>query len=134
MPKEPKHFDLYTLVAGAALESGKAFPLKCNCGGVVTIMPPFQDEFVVCPRCESKIKMLVIEGDPGYIIGADPDGTPRLLPVQGSASPHPETLSVVEREAILARVKESFGKGGNRPGDARAADDVGRRQRKTHKG
>jgi hypothetical protein len=134
MPKEPKHFDLYTFVAGAALKSEKIFPLECNCGGVVTIMPPFQDKFVVCPRCESKIKMLVIEGDPGYIIGADPDGTPRLLPVQGSASPHPEKLSVAEREAILARVKENFDKRDNRHGDTRAADDVGRRQRKAHKG
>ena len=86
-------FDLYTFVAGAALERGSPFPLSCNCGGVVTIMPPFQDEFVICPLCESKIKMLVIEGDPGYIIGADPDGTPKLLPVQGSAKLHPGELS-----------------------------------------
>lgn len=133
MPREPKHFDLYTFVAGAALESGKVFPLECNCGGVVTIMPPFQDEFVVCPRCESRIKMLVIEGDPGYVIGADPDGTSRLLPVQGSASPHPGKLSAGERDAILAQAKESCGKGGNGNGDTRRADDVGRRRRKTPK-
>ena len=60
---KPK-FDLYTFIAGAALEKGEPFPLECNCSGVVTIMPPFQDEFVVCPRCESRIRMLVIEGDP----------------------------------------------------------------------
>src|SRR5206468_2766471 len=65
-------------------------------------MPPFQDEYVVCARCESKIKMLVIEGDPGYIIGADSDGTPKLLPVQGSSQPHPNTLSASERENLLA--------------------------------
>jgi hypothetical protein len=73
-------------------------------------MPPFQDEYVVCPRCEAGIKMLVIEGDPGYIIGADPDGTPKLLPVQGSSQPDPGKLSVAERDAILAEVKERFGK------------------------
>ena len=106
MPK--KQFDLYTFVAGAALEAGKPFPMECNCGGVVTIMPPFQDEYVVCPRCESKIRMLVIEGDPGYIIGADPDGAPKLLPVQGSSKPHPGKLSASEREAILARVQEQI--------------------------
>lgn len=39
MPKK-KIFDLYTFVAGAALETGKPFPLECNCGAVVTIMPP----------------------------------------------------------------------------------------------
>jgi hypothetical protein len=37
-----KTFDLYTFVAGAALETGKPFPLECNCGAVVTIMPPFE--------------------------------------------------------------------------------------------
>jgi hypothetical protein len=105
MPQKSKQFDLYTFVAAAALEAGKAFPLECNCGGVVTIMPPFQDEYVVCPRCESKIKMLVIEGDPGYIIGADPDGTPKLLPVQGSSKPHPSRLTGAERDAILAQVQ-----------------------------
>jgi len=49
--------------------------------------------------------MLVIEGDPGYIIGADPDGTPKLLPVQGSSKPDPSTLSAAERDAILAKVQ-----------------------------
>lgn len=105
--KEPK-FDLHTFVAGAALETGKPFPLECNCGGVVTIMPPFQDEFVVCPRCESRIRMLVIEGDPGYIIGAEADGTPTLLPVQGSASIHPTKLPPAEREEILARIRSQM--------------------------
>jgi hypothetical protein len=103
-------FDLYTFVAGAALQEGKPFPIHCNCGGVVTIMPPFQDEHVVCARCESRIRMLVIEGDPGYVIGADPDGAPRLLPVQGGTSPGPEELSADERDAILAQVRERFGK------------------------
>jgi len=110
MPQQPDHFDLYTFVAGAALEGGSPFPLKCNCGGVVTIMPPFQDEYVVCPRCESRIKMLVIEGDPGYIIGADPDGIPKLLPVQGSSKADPSKLSAAERAAILAAVQARFGK------------------------
>jgi hypothetical protein len=73
-------------------------------------MPPFQDEYVVCPRCESRIKMIVIEGDPGYIIGADPDGTPKLLPVQGSSTPDPSQLSAAERAAILADVQTRFGK------------------------
>ncbi len=108
MPKEVKQFDLYTFVAEEALKKGKPFPLECNCGGVVTIMPPFQDEYVICARCESQIKMLVIEGDPGYIIGADPDGTPKLLPVQGSSQPHPNTLSKEERKTILAKVQAQF--------------------------
>ena len=64
MSEKKNDFDMYTFVAGAALEKDTPFQLECNCGGVVTIMPPFQDEYVVCARCESKIKMLVIEGDP----------------------------------------------------------------------
>lgn len=102
MPKQKQIFDLYSFVAGVALEDGKPFQLTCNCRGVVTIMPPFQDESVVCPQCESRIKMLVIEGDPGYIIGRDADGSPTLLAVQGSSSPHPASLSADERGSILA--------------------------------
>lgn len=109
MANDSSRFDLYTFVAGAALEPGRPFRLKCNCGGVVTIMPPFQDEFVVCARCESRIRMLVIEGDPGYIIGADSSGMPQLLPVQGSSSPHPNTLTAAEQEAILSKARAQFG-------------------------
>jgi len=77
---------------------------------MVTIMPPFQDEYVICPRCESRIKMLVIEGDPGYIIGRTSEGEPILLPVQGSIKPHPTTLSQAEREAILSNIKAKLPK------------------------
>lgn len=103
MSQKSHQFDLYTFVAGASLKAGKPFPLECNCGGIVTIMPPFQDEFVICARCERKIKILVLDGDPGYIIGADSDGTPKLLPVQGSSKQHPNLLSARERDAILAQ-------------------------------
>jgi len=110
MPEKRDQFDLYTFVAEAALQGGAPFPLECNCGKVITIMPPFQDEYVVCPGCESRIRMLMIGGDPGYIIGADPDGSPTLLPVQGSSKPHPSQLSAAERDAILSKIKERFGK------------------------
>jgi len=103
-----KTFDLYTFVAGAALKGAKPFPVECNCGSVITIMPPFQDEYVVCPRCELTIRMLVIEGDPGYIIGAGPDRKPTLLPVQGSSQPHPNQLSQRQRDVILAKVNEQI--------------------------
>ena len=105
MTRKQKRYDMYTFIAGAALEKGQPFKLNCNCGGVVTIMPPFQDEYVTCPRCESKIRMLIIEGDPGYIIGKSSEGELTLLPVQGSTKPHPTTLSQAEREAILSNIK-----------------------------
>lgn len=109
MPKKVK-FDLHTFVAGAALEGEKPFPLNCNCGGVVTIMPPFQDEYVVCPRCESRIRMLVLEGDPGYVIGRDSQGNPMLIAVQGSSQPNPGQLTEQQRESILAEVREQIAK------------------------
>jgi hypothetical protein len=49
--------------------------------------------------------MLVIKGDPGYIIGRTSGGEPTLLPVQGRGSPHPNTLSEADREAILSKIK-----------------------------
>ncbi|MGB8725371.1 MAG: hypothetical protein WCD15_21635, partial [Terriglobales bacterium] len=101
MPPKQEKFDLYTFVAGAALQAGKPFQLECNCSGIVTIMPPFQDEYVVCPRCESRIKMIVIEGDPGYIIGADPDGTPKLLPVVASGGA--ERRPPLQKEVVAGR-------------------------------
>jgi hypothetical protein len=108
MSKNRKMLDLYTFVAGEAIEGGKPFVLECNCGAIVTIMPPFQDESVVCPTCESTIRMLVVDGDPGYIIGRGPDGNPTLLPVQGSSKPHPNHLSQQERDAILTKVREQM--------------------------
>jgi hypothetical protein len=54
--------------------------------------------------------MLVVEGDPGYIIGRGPDEKPTLLPVQGSSKPHPGQLSQEERNRILAKVSEQISK------------------------
>lgn len=110
MTQRQGQYDLYTFIAGAALEKGQPFTLNCNCGGVVTIMPPFQDEYVICPICESKIRMLIIEGDPGYIIGKSSEGELTLLPVQGSTEPHPDTLSQAEREAILSNIRAKLPK------------------------
>ena len=59
---------------------------------IVTIMPPFQDEHVVLLRRQLTVRMLVVKGDPGYIIGNDfSTGSPTLLPVQGSSQAAPQT-------------------------------------------
>lgn len=106
--KEQRSFNLCSFVAGDAVRSGNPFPLKCNCGAVVTIMPPFKDEFVVCPSCERTIKMLVLEGDPGYVFGANPETRePRLIPVQGS-SEEALSLSPEEREKLLQDARNLF--------------------------
>lgn len=98
---------LYTFVAGKALEKNDPFVLKCNCGGAVTIMPPFQEEQVVCIKCESIIKILVIEGDHGFIIGKNADDEITLLPVQGSSKDINEITSE-EKNKIIENVKKNM--------------------------
>ena len=99
---------LYTFIAGAAIEGNDPFIVKCNCEGEIRIMPPMQENQVICPVCESIIKMIVIDGDPGYVIGQTPDGETTLLPVQGSKSKPLNMLSKEERDSILKEVKEEL--------------------------
>lgn len=99
---------LYTFVAEDAIKNSNIFTLYCNCGGKVTITPPFQENQVICPDCESVIKILVVSGDPGYVIGADEHGEPKLLPVQGSRSKPIELLTESEKNKILENVKSKM--------------------------
>lgn len=112
-------FDLYTFVAGAAIERGEPFPLTCNCGGVVTVMPPFQEESVICPACESSIRIFMIEGDPGYIIGKNPNGEPMLIPVQGSSAKPVEAMTEAERQEILKNVEAEIAKHNKQSGNSK---------------
>jgi hypothetical protein len=96
--------DLFTFVAEVAVQLGNPIPISCNCGGIITVMPPLQEELVVCAKCESCIKLLVLEGDPGYVIGRAPDGEPMLIPVQGSSKEKLE-ISPKERKETLERIK-----------------------------
>lgn len=106
MPRKLKP-DLFTFVAEVAVEAGDPIPISCNCGGIITIMPPLQEELVVCAKCESRIKLLVISGDPGYIVGQAPDGEPMLIPVQGSSKEMLE-ISPQERREMLERIKREW--------------------------
>jgi hypothetical protein len=106
MPEKLKP-DLYTFVAGVAVERGDPIPITCNCGGVITIMPPLQEELVVCPRCVSRIKMIVLSGDPGYVMGRAPNGEPMLIPVQGSSKEKLE-ISAEDRERALEEIRKSW--------------------------
>lgn len=101
--------ELYTFVAGKALEKNVPFILQCNCGGTVTIMPPLQEKQVVCARCETIIKMIIVDGDPGFVIGKDADNEITLLPVQGS-SIDIKIVSEEERRAIIEKVKNDIKK------------------------
>src|SRR4051812_1964615 len=64
VPKKLKP-DLFTFVAGVAAERNEPLPITCNCGGVITIMPPIQQNLVVCARCESRIKIFVLGANMG---------------------------------------------------------------------
>lgn len=99
--------DLFTFLAGIAVERGDPIPVTCNCGSVITIMPPLQEELVVCPKCESRIKLLVLTGDPGYVIGRAPNGEPMLIPVQGS-SPEKFAISDEQRKSMLEKIKNNW--------------------------
>ena len=102
-------FDYYTFVADAALQAGKVFYLKCNCGNECPLRPPLSSDFVVCQRCHSRIKFLILEGSPEYVVGATPAGQPMLLPVQGSTAREPALLSQEEqREAIRRHSKQGM--------------------------
>ena len=96
--------DLFTFVAQVAVERGDPIPVTCNCGSVTTIMPPLQEDLIVCSGCESRIKLMVLSGDPGYVMGRAPSGEPMLIPVQGSSREKLE-LSPEERQRILDDMK-----------------------------
>lgn len=103
--------DLFTFVAEVALQDGKPVPITCNCGGVITIMPPMQEDLIVCPKCESRIKINVLAGDPGYVMGMTPEGEPMLIPVQGSSKDKLE-ISPEERRRALEEIRQRWDKKG----------------------
>jgi len=100
-------WDLGTFVAGVAVERGEPLAITCNCGGVITIMPPLQEDLVVCAKCESRIKILVVSGDPGFIVGRAPNGDPMLIPVQGSTKKK-LNISAEEQRRIVEKLKEEW--------------------------
>jgi hypothetical protein len=99
--------DLFTFVAEVAVKRGDPIPITCNCGGVITIMPPLQEELIICAKCESRIKLLVLSGDPGYVMGRSPNGEPMLIPVQGSSKEKLQ-ISAEERQRALDKMKKQW--------------------------
>ena len=63
---------------------------------------------MVCAKCESRIKILVLKGDPGYVFGKDPSGELMLIPVQGSSKEKLE-ISDEERRKALDDARKKFG-------------------------
>jgi len=99
-------YDLHTFIAGAALTVGQTFHVECNCGGTAPITPPLKTEFVICPKCTAKIRVMVLDGDPGYMLGCDPSGKEFLFTAQGSSTKPVHELTQAEQEAIIAEVKK----------------------------
>jgi len=99
--------DLFSFVAEIAVQRGDPIPITRDCGGLITIMPPLQEELVISPRCESRIKLLLLSGNPGYVFGPEPNGEPMLIPVQGSSKEKLE-ISVEERVRMLDAIRRRW--------------------------
>lgn len=105
-------FDLHAFVAEAALKPGEAFLLRCNCGGVAPIVPPLSSDAVTCPDCGARIRVMVLEGDPGYMVGQDPKtGREFLFQAQGSSAPPPQILPPDEQARIISTIKAAAKQG-----------------------
>jgi hypothetical protein len=101
--------DMYTFIAGNALKSNQTFDVRCNCGGIAPITPPTATDTVICPRCSSSIRIVVLPGDPGYLLGKNPStGKEFLIYPQGSSAAPPSTLSEAERERIISEMKDAI--------------------------
>jgi len=115
--------DLFTFVAEIAVERGDPIPVTYDCGSVITIMPPLQKDLVGCSGCESRIKLLVLSGDPGYVMGRAPNTEPMLIPVAVAASfCWPEKSPCGVEILLLLRTQathEAFGNRDVRPDHAR---------------
>jgi hypothetical protein len=116
--------EMFTMVAGGALEADTVFNLRCNCGGNAPVTPTSVVGFGyskkggptrsvgklegLCERCGTTIKAMVLEGDPGYVLTIQ-DGKDVLFLPQGSTSVPVSQLSPEERAEILAQLKEHRG-------------------------
>ena len=117
--------DLYTFVAGAALEQDTLFNLKCNCGGNAPVVPKSVAGFgygkkggamkivaqldTKCPECAKTIRANVIEGDPGYVLTSN-GGVESLMLPQGSTSAPVSDLSDDEQLGIINQMKKDVAK------------------------
>ena len=81
---DPLNQELITFISGKKLSENDGIPIFCNCGCVAILKKGFEGERWRCFGCGSTIKMLALDGDSGYVFGSNPDGSPRLIPVQGN--------------------------------------------------
>ena len=111
---------LYTLVAGGALEADTTFNLKCNCGGDAPITPKSTAGYgfskkgpevkvvdkieSTCSACGTRITATILEGDPGYVLTSN-NGVDALLLPQGSTSSPVSRLTPAERAQIIQQIK-----------------------------
>jgi hypothetical protein len=112
--------ELYTFVAGGALESDATFNVKCNCGGDGPIKPKSTAGYgfskkgarltvvdkieTKCTACGTKITASILEGDPGYVLTSTKGVEAIFLP-QGSTSRPVSDLTPEERAQIIKEMK-----------------------------
>ena len=61
----------------------------------------------------------MVDGDPGYVIGCDPSGNPRLLPVQGSSAKPLKKMTLAAQQEMLEKVKRQVETHGKNHGNAK---------------
>jgi hypothetical protein len=93
----PRNQQFVTFVSGKKLAENVGVPIFGNCGCIAVLKKGFKRDSWKRFGCGSTIKMLALKGDPGYVAGLNPDGTPMLIPVQGSEAKSMEELTVDEK-------------------------------------
>jgi hypothetical protein len=83
------------------IDSREVIDLTCMCRVTRHWKPPHENAELFCKNCGSKFRLIVLEGDPGYIIT---DSGP--IKVIGSSAPDFRDLPPEQQQALLEKVKE----------------------------
>lgn len=95
----------YFFITKNHVESQKIINLKCNCGTINYWKPPHDSSALYCKNCGSKFELIVMEGDPGYIITSN--GPVKVI---GSSVPDFNELSVEEQNNLIKKCEEVINK------------------------
>jgi hypothetical protein len=94
--------ELTTFISSTAVEEGEGIPISCNCSFMSLWLPKRGQtvEQMVCWACGSSIRLLLLEGDGGYVPGRVA-GKTELFDIQASKSVPAWRLPQGEREKII---------------------------------
>lgn len=73
---------LMTFVAAKSMERCGSVRINCNCGAEVDYRTADRTNVVQCLRCRTSIGLLAVTGDGKGVSIMNPDGSPRMVPIQ----------------------------------------------------